>query len=173
MTNFKSVKIGDDLVIEVSQDYYMEDGIRLSLFPSFALDIAKKNDCILPTQQIVDLIWINADIKLEPITFRSNRHDIVKHNNLINMQLQVYGNISGCLIAGHKKDILGSKNGKVIIYGWHRTNGKPIQPLSSIHSESYKDYSHGTRLVKKKCYYNGKEYNIDDPVISNVIRGVR
>ncbi len=179
MVKFKELRLKTNnilntnvLVIQVSEDYYMQDGIRLSLFPSYALDIADKHDCVLPSQRLVDLIWLNADIKLEPITFRNNRQDIIKHNNLINMQLQLYGNVQGCLIAGHKKDILGKKNGKVIIYGWHRTNGKPIQPLSSIHSESYKDYSHGTRLVKKKCFYNGKEYNIDDPFISNVLLNV-
>lgn len=103
MVKFKELRLKTNnilntnvLVIQVSEDYYMQDGIRLSLFPSSALDIADKHECVLPTQRLVDLIWLNADIKLEPITFRNNRQDIIKHNNLINMQLRLYGNIQGC-----------------------------------------------------------------------------
>jgi len=65
------------------------------------------------------------------------------------------------LTAGQKKDVvlstrLTSKRGKVAIYGWHRTNGRPIQPLSTVHGAQYADYSHGVRLVSQTAFVNGK-----------------
>ena len=52
------------------------------------------------------------------------------------------------LLAGHKKDIvltnkLCTQRRRVVIYGWHKASGRPIQPLSLVHGESYADYSHG------------------------------
>ena len=36
----------------------------------------------------------------------------------------------------------------VAIYGWHKADGKPIQPLYTGHADYYADYSHGIRLVQ-------------------------
>ena len=60
----------------------------------------------------------------------------------------------GKLVAGHKKDVVitnkvFTKPGKVAIYGWHKPDGKPIQPLYTGHAESQVDYSHGIRLASR------------------------
>ena len=47
--------------------------------------------------------------------------------------------------------------GHVAIYGWHRTNGEPIQPLYLGHSAGYADYSHGIRLIQQQMILNGTE----------------
>lgn len=54
------------------------------------------------------------------------------------------------LIAGIKKDVVISgkllqdaKAHRVAIYGWHKTDSKPIQPLYTGHIDWYVDYSHG------------------------------
>jgi hypothetical protein len=69
------------------------------------------------------------------------------------------------LLAGHKKDLvlanrLSSNRGRVAIYGWHRGNGDPIQPLSTVHGEYYADYSHGIRLVSRTAYVNGRPVDL-------------
>ena len=46
--------------------------------------------------------------------------------------------------------------GKIAIYGWHRLNGAPIQPLSTVHGACYADYSHGIRLVSETVLVDGK-----------------
>ena len=42
------------------------------------------------------------------------------------------------------------------IYGWHKLDGSPIQPLTIVHKDMYVDYSHGIRLVKRAATVDGK-----------------
>src|SRR5207253_1071838 len=78
----------------------------------------------------------------------------VQNNDLIQSQLkELTPNAQlGALIAGIKKDVvitnrLGEKPNHVAIYGWHKLDGDPIQPLTIVHISPYVDYSHGIRLV--------------------------
>lgn len=170
-TNIKMVPVvvGDGKIeLSVSSDYLMDNmGVRLSLFPWEAQNLADVLQCVLPSPRLVDLIWEKADLKLEPQTISTNRGSqatLIQHNNLINQQINSREFV---LVAGHKKDIVLSSRiptEKVVIYGWHRTNGKPIQPESSIHSASYKDYSHGTRLISRKVIVDGIGMDIWDAV---------
>ena len=66
------------------------------------------------------------------------------------------------LIAGIKKDVVNSgkivreiKSDRVAIYGWHKPDGLPIQPLYTGHVNWYVDYSHGIRLIYRKIKVNG------------------
>ena len=43
----------------------------------------------------------------------------------------------------------------MIIYGWHRLDGHPIQPLTNVHIDTYVDYSHGVRLVNSEIIVDG------------------
>jgi hypothetical protein len=52
------------------------------------------------------------------------------------------------------------KPGKVAIYGWHKPDGKPIQPLYAGHAAYYVDYSHGIRLVSRTVTLDGKERDL-------------
>ena len=75
------------------------------------------------------------------------------------------GGRHGVLLAGHKKDLvlanrLSANRGRVAIYGWHRGNGDPIQPLSTVHGEYYADYSHGIRLVSRTAYVDGRPVDL-------------
>lgn len=137
----------------VSKDYYTVGDIRVAVGLEEAMDIVSMHRAMLPTPAMVDAIWKAADLKLTPTPLppgpqMSSPEYIEKHNNLINEQI---GNKRFNLVAGHKKDIVQPmQTGRVTIYGWHRTNGRPIQPVSSVHSHDYYDYSHGVRLVKFK-----------------------
>jgi hypothetical protein len=50
----------------------------------------------------------------------------------------------------------------VAIYGWHKPDGKPIQPLYTGHVDWYVDYSHGIRLVSRTVTLDGKERDLFD-----------
>ena len=72
----------------------------------------------------------------------------------------------GLLVSGLKKDVvltnrLTSRPSKVAIYGWHRQNGSPWQPLSTVHGWSYVDYSHGIRLIARRAKLDGNDVDLD------------
>ena len=82
------------------------------------------------------------------------------------------------LVSGHKKDVvmtnlLAANPGRIAIFGWHRLNGAPIQPLSTVHGACYADYSHGIRLVSETVLVEGERRSIydvlQDPVLARVL----
>lgn len=153
--HFKQIVI-DNVRYEVSLDYYKVDGIRMPLNLREAWEVADHFNCVLPTPEIVNAIWQQANIRLEPKTLpptseMTSMSYFQRHDRLIEEQLEEYGNVEGLLIAGHKKDIVYQprNSNRVAIYGWHRPNGAPIQSRSTVHSWDYKDYSHGLRLVRE------------------------
>lgn len=159
------VQMGN-VTIYVTPDYFVEDGIRMPVGMTRALAIAEARDMLLPTKDMVDAIWAAADIKLPPLTIpwddaNTTLRVFQRHNLLIEDQL-AGKEITGKLIAGHKKDIVVSnRGGRVAIYGWHRTSGRPIQPYSTVHGWDYHDYSHGLRLVSKLATRNGKTVRLE------------
>lgn len=193
LRNLKEIVINEKLAsgqkvkakIWVTGDYVSigkdSDFVRTPMSPVTAQHIADHYGFILPTTKIVDLIYEQADIKLEPITFTPNSSMVstgkyLQHNELIEKQLE--GKKHNTLIAGHKKDVvltnrLNHKAEKVAIYGWHRLNGKAIQPLSLVHGNYYADYSHGIRLVSNTVEINGESHPIEfvlkDPNMSKIL----
>ena len=89
------------------------------------------------------------------------------HQRKIETQRVALGAALGHLLAGHKKDVvltnqLTHKPGRVAIYGWHRSVGRPIQPLSTVHGSHYADYSHGVRLVSSSVWIEGQVWPISE-----------
>ena len=172
---------------------YLTVGKGISSFiipmtPKSAQIIADTLNCSLPTPKIVDIIYNNAELKLEPFNYiprgyRNTTPDIFyDHSRVIYAQIKASGKSPGILVAGTKKDVVISsllsdskREGNVIIYGWHMPDGKPIQQVYNGHISSYVDYSHGIRLISNKVLVDGKEYNIRDilkdpilfPLLSN------
>ncbi len=147
------------------------DFIRIPVNLYTARKIADHFGFVLPTTKMVDSIYHQADVKLSPrpMTYGpemvSNGH-FSKHNIRINGQLGGLWN-GNQLVAGHKKDVvltnrLSKQKKRIAIYGWHRTNGNPIQPLSLVHGAYYADYSHGIRLIGGKMLVNGKVMTVKD-----------
>lgn len=82
----------------------------------------------------------------------------------------------GLLTAGHQKDLVISNRltqhpDRVAIYGWHHQNGKPIQGLSTVHENSYADYSHGVRLVGGTMLVDGQERPVSE-VLQTALAGL-
>ena len=155
-----------DLEFYVLPDYLAvgtdDDWARVPLTPMAAQTIADSFHCFLPTRKMVDLIYEAATVKLEPVpmyAFRDSSPTMYQHHLIIEGQRK---GRSG-LIAGIKKDVVISgkvsrdtKQNRVAIYGWHKLDGAPIQPLYTGHVNWYVDYSHGIRLVYRKMKVNGK-----------------
>lgn len=150
--------------------------------PLSAQIIADSLNASLPTPKVVDLIYAKSKLKLEPFNFlpRGNRNetpDILNdHSRIILAQIKASGNKPGVFVAGTKKDIVISskladpvKNHHVTIYGWHRLNGKAIQPAYNSHINIYVDYSHGVRLISKRVIIDGRDYNYEDVLKDTVL----
>ena len=104
---------------------------------------------------------------------RESPATFLRHNTLIEDQRA--RKKLGELVAGVKKDVvvtnrLAEKPNRVAIYGWHKLDGKPIQPLSIVHSESYVDYSHGIRLMKRTVVVDGKPRDVRHALYSADLR---
>lgn len=148
------------VTLQVMADYLSigddEDFVRMPMNPYIAQSFCDKFGYFLPTVKIVDEIWKAADQKLEPTPLTQHRDSpqaFLLNNRLIEAQL--IGISERGLVAGTKKDVvitnkLQEKKNKVAIYGWHYSDGKPIQPLYTGHVDWYVDYSHGIRPVRRE-----------------------
>jgi hypothetical protein len=138
---------------------------------------------ILPTRKIVNAIYEQSAFHFapEPMTpgpeMRSTEYYRI-HNEKIEAQSRALGIDPGVLVSGHKKDVvitnrLAANPGRIAIYGWHRLDGMPIQPLSTVHGACYADYSHGIRLVSENVVVDGGTRSVydvlQDPVLSKVL----
>lgn len=115
---------------------------------------------VLPTRKMVNEIWKNAEVRVEPRPLTEQRESpltFLEHHRMIEDQLKDIPR--GRLTAGIKKDIVVTprleSSGRVAIFGWHRGNGEPIQPLYTGHVDWYVDYSHGVRPVRRSMSVNG------------------
>ena len=166
---FVEIRVKNDrheIVYSVIPDYLAigsdADFVRMPMTPASASQIAKAFGCVLPTRLMVDQIYQQAAVKVEPRPLTVEREAVrtfVQHNAIVSSQLA--GKALGVLVAGDKKDIVLSNKLKdhpksVVIYGWHQLDGKPIQPLYAGHANFYADYSHGVRLVRDACVVDGK-----------------
>ena len=182
--------INHTFIFKVLPDYMAigpdSDFVRIPMTSDTAQRIADFTDTILPSVKMVDAIYMNARVKLEPQplpeSYQMGSNEFyLDHNRMIERQRLGGGAKLGSLIAGDKKDLvitnrLNNNPGHLAIYGWHRMeDGKPvpIQPLSVAHLKDYVDYSHGVRLVSKKVLVDGKVRPIanilGDPELSGAL----
>lgn len=156
-----------------------DDWARIPLTPMAAQQIADHLDCFLPTRKIVDDLYRHAVVKLDPVPMYAYRDSTVtmwQHHLIIEGQRKGRKG----LIAGIKKDVVISSRipadnrpNRVAIYGWHRMDGNPIQPLYTGHVNWYVDYSHGIRLIYRRIAVEGRwlDYTevMNDPVLRRLL----
>jgi len=162
-----------EATVWVSADYASigtdADYLRMPLDRPGAVTLARSFHCVLPTRKIVDAINDQADVHLSPRPLppgpmmRSSEY-YLRHNAMI--QEQLGDRAPGLLVSGHKKDVVVTNRlrgrQRVAIYGWHRRDGEPIQPLSTVHGARYADYSHGIRFVYDVVAIDGELRSIYD-----------
>lgn len=152
----------DYLAIGSDEDYLLVP-MRLST----ALAFAGRYGFVLPTRKLVDAIYAQSRVRLQPQPLPPGPEMVSTayyewHNALVQAQRAALTEPLGMLTAGDKKDLVitprfWSKLQRVAIYGWHRGVGEPIQPLSTVHGRRYADYSHGARLIAANAYVDGVE----------------
>jgi hypothetical protein len=167
----------------VSPDYLSigtnDEWARINITPLAAQKIADSFHCFLPTRKIVDDIYKAATLKLEPepmYAFRDSTPTMWQHHLIIEGQRKGRKG----LIAGIQKDVVISGNisrdpkpDRVAIYGWHKLDGDPIQPLYTGHIYWWVDYSQAIRLVycKIKVERRWMDYLevLNDPVLKRLL----
>ncbi len=177
-----SLGVTHKAVLYVSPDYLSvgtdEDWARIPLTPMAAQQIADSFHCFLPTRKIVDLVWQQSAVKLEPVpmyAFRDSSITMYQHHLIIEGQRKGKQG----LVSGIKKDVVISgkisrdtRTERVAIYGWHQRDGKPIQPIYTGHINWYVDYSHGIRLVYRKIKVDGKEMDYTEVLKHPVLKAL-
>ena len=164
-----------ELVVFVTSDYLSfgsdDDNFHMPMTPMLAQRLADEMECLLPTPMLVDRIWTASNLKLKPRPIPPSPamttvpvfwdHEIFLRELWEgSISPEVVSDGAPLLVAGHKKDVVIINNPekmekKVFIYGWHETDGKPIQPVYGGHVIWYADYSHGIRLVSRHCRIDG------------------
>lgn len=159
----------DYLAVGPDSDYLL-----MPVSPNAAQRIADRLDCLLPTPKMVDAIDTAAVVKLAPSPIPPSAAMttvpvFVRHNEMIRAQRGALTNLFplGALVAGDKKDVvisarLSGVTNKVAIYGWHNTNGAPLQPLYLGHVAWWVDYSQCVRLVSRTMQVNGERRSVAD-----------
>jgi hypothetical protein len=159
----------DYLAIGSDADYLLTP-----LSPQIAQAIADRLKCSLPTRKMVDAIYRTAAVRLPPSPIPPSPAMTAlgvfsNHNFLVWQQRSAVleSHPLGALVAGHKKDVvistrLSGAPGKVAIYGWHETNGAPIQKLYLGHSSSWVDYSQCIRLIDQRVIVNDEPMKLSD-----------
>lgn len=160
------------LVVWVMPDYLAigsdEDFLRMPLTRPSIAEVAAAFGMAIPTTRIVDAVYAQCERRYRPQPMppgpqmRSSAY-YLEHQKMI--QQQSVGWPLRSLVAGDKKDIVLSKRlvprpDRIAIYGWHRSEGDPIQPLSTVHGAGYADYSHGVRLVDEIVRVDGEERSL-------------
>lgn len=156
----------DFMAIGSNSDYFY-----CPMRPQLAQKVADLLGCSLPTRKISDRIYNTAKVKMMPQPIPPSNAMITvpvfeRHTRMVqqqrNQSIRKYPLES--LVAGNKKDVVisnmifNSKNQlRVAIYGWHKPDGKAIQPLYNGHTTDHVDYSHGIRLIQNKLWINGKK----------------
>ena len=165
------------VIYEAMPDYLSvgsdSDFFRIPMNPYTAQNIATQFGASLLTAKLSDHIYQNAELKLTPFNYVpvGNANELVTrfeaHNEQIEKQFREAQGKRGDLVAGIKKDVILSARiadqpGKVVIYGWHKPDGDPIQPVYSGHIWWYVDYSHGIRLINNQVLLDGKPALVSD-----------
>jgi hypothetical protein len=168
----------DYLAIGTDADFF-----RIPLNLHSALAIANRFGFLLPTTKVVDAIYRRSRFHFVPQPLPAGPQMTSAayfwlHNQMIEHQSRAQGVSPGALVSGHKKDLvitnrLAARPGQLAIYGWHRSSGEPIQPLSTVHGAGYADYSHGVRLVSQQAIVDGRVQSVydilRDPVLARVL----
>jgi len=165
------------ITIKVAPDYWgysKGEFMRTPMKPKTAQAIADRYNYMLPTTKIVTALLDAGGHRLHAYT-QSTRNDEAYHKINAGNERDCLPYLREELVCGHRKDIVISNyitQGKIAIFGWHGAAGtKPIQPLSTVHSDDYVDYSHGVRMISRACSVDGADMDLVEVLKNRALCG--
>jgi hypothetical protein len=144
----------DYLAVGADDDFFFSP-----LSPATARRVADRVGGSLPTARIVDAVWLSArrlvPIRLQPDEDMGTVGTFERHNNLVLAQRRRVR--PGSFVAGHKLDVVlaGAAGAEKALYGWHLSDGTPIQPFYPIPIGTPPHFSMGVRLVHREVLVDG------------------
>ncbi len=187
LRNLVPVRMGN-VTICVMPDYISagsdSDNVMLPMGAHAAVEFARETGFMLPTVNMVDAIYAASQVTLNPSPrtaggAMTGTNYFVQHDATVDGQRRSAGYQPGQLVAGHKKDVTAHRLGeqiampgarfcpqarmeRLVIYGWHRSVGNPIQPAATCHEANYSDYSSGIRFVSQVAFVDGQPRDLRD-----------
>lgn len=136
--------------------------LRIGITIGEAATLAEQNGCTLPTPELALAIHHAADCRLpaERLVWKHNgtiaqmstpavvERQVARIEGLID-EWKVEHRKVPALIDGEAKTVVRHTDGRLGIYGWFRSDGRPIQPFFAGHSVHWGDASQGLRLCKR------------------------
>lgn len=121
-----------------------------------ALEAAAAYGGHLPSKELVDAIYVRADVVISPAlqshdgtakTMSSEKmYKKVSQDIWTKINVCVF-DLENTLIVGTHKDIILTSDGVLALYGWKMLNDENIQNVFTKHIHEWCDYSQGVRIV--------------------------
>jgi hypothetical protein len=167
---------GHTAIFQVLTDGIKIGGVRMSGTAAFQQTIADKLGALLQTPRMSDLVWQQAQARIQPQTMApsSTTAALVQQSALIDRAIARLGpGHEGLVSPTGKPWVISNKMTKdhATLYGWqlsapipdvpsYRSSVTPgilvVQPLSNAHAPNYEDYSSLVNLMHRVCVVDGK-----------------
>ena len=140
--------------------------MRFDVTAEGAQRIADELHAILLTPRILQLIWEQADVRLEPCTLPADAKmastaRMIEHSKCVDDRI---ARRKGLIVNVGKHWVLtnriAEKKNLAANYGWFVKGRRPIQTVGTRHDTAHTDYSQVLRLAKPLIKVDGREVDI-------------
>lgn len=152
--------------IQVTTDALTILGVRFDVTAEGAQRIADQLRAVLPTPRILQLIWEQADVRLEPCTLPADAKmastaRMIQHSECVDQRI---AGRTGMVANEGKHWVLtnriAGKENLAANYGWFVKGRRPVQTVGTRHDTAHTDYSQIVRLVKPIMKVDGRDVDI-------------
>ena len=152
--------------IQVTTDALTILGVRFDVTAEGAQRIADQLHAILPTPRILQLVWEQAAVRIEPCTLppdekMASTARMIQHSNCVDKRI---GGRAGMVANEGKHWVLSNriagKDNLAANYGWFIRGRRPVQTVGTRHDTAHTDYSQILRLVKPIINVDGRDIDI-------------
>jgi len=152
--------------IQVTTDALTILGVRIDVTAEGAQRIADELRAVLPTPRILQLIWEQADVRLEPCTLPADAKmastaRMIEHSECVDRRI---AGRTGMVANEGKHWVLtnriAGKENLAANYGWFVKGRRPVQTVGTRHDTAHTDYSQIVRLVKPIIKVDGRDVDI-------------
>jgi len=152
--------------IQVTTDALTILGVRFDVTAEGAQRIADQLHAILPTPRILQLVWEQAAVRIEPCTLppdekMASTARMIQHSDCVDQRI---AGRAGMVANEGKHWVLSNriagKDNLAANYGWFIRGRRPVQTVGTRHDTAHTDYSQILRLVKPIINVDGRDIDI-------------